>query len=217
MTKLGERLATQLAQERQRALKAAHATRRKIIGACVVSVGLVLVAGLVTIIATHPPRPASTVKSPAATTGAAPTTNVRGNLPKKLGEPAGFGSAADPAQNTFTITGITVDPPCWAHGTRPSSWHTVLLQVEVRTGGDRDRAAELGRILQPGFFSEIGPDGDLHDAWPGKCTDPRRFLTDTFGANQSYEGTIELRVPDPAGTLILNGSMDNAGGWEWAY
>lgn len=211
------RPATQLAQERQREYQAAHTMRRWIISAALATVVFVA-AGIVLALASRNGSPApSPRQATVQTTQATPTVNERGNIPKELGELAGFGSSDEPDQNTFAITQIAVDPPCSPEGTAPKSGHTVLLELEVKTGADAERAAQLGRILTPGFFSVVGPDGTEHDAWPGECTDPSHNLPEEFGAGQKYSGTVELRVPAKTGTLILAGNMDNAGGWEWTY
>lgn len=209
-------LVTHLARERERAYRAEHKTRRRIISA-VVAVGLaVVVIGVVAGLATRQPAPGPAPAKPAASPAPeAPTTNARGNIPKQLGELAGFGSSEAPDQNTFAITEITVDPLCTPDGEKPASDHTILLEMTVTTGPDADRAAELGRILTPGFFTVIAPDGTEHDAWPGECTDPGRGLPEPFEANKQYSGTVELRVPEATGALVLAGHMDNATGWEW--
>lgn len=141
----------------------------------------------------------------------------RGNIPKEMGEIAGFGPANSPAQNTFRIDRIVVDPPCHPGRTRPRSEHTVLLHITVKTGDDGERAAMLGRILQPGFFSAVGREGEAHDAWPGTCTDPSKYLREELGRNQMLSGTVELRLPAASGILILSGALDNAAGWEWRF
>lgn len=211
------RMAAEMVLERQRAQQAEHATRQKIITGGVAA-GVVLAVGALMFM---PARTGEPSLSPSRTTAPAaseaPATTVRGNIPKRVGELAGFGSDDAPAQNTFAINRITVDPPCSPAGTKPKTGHTVVLEVTVNTGGDADRAAELGRMLTPGFFSVVGSDGTEHGAWPGDCTDPNRNLPSTFTVRKRYSGTIELKVPEASGTLILAGTMENATGWEWRY
>lgn len=219
------RLATDLAFERQQRYNAEHATRLHLIRMFVAVVAVIAATTAVFFIArpgTSEPlaNPATSSTSPAATADSEPagsSTNARGNIPKKLGESAGFGSVTSPIQNTFSIERITLDPRCSPKGTRPDSGHTILLHVEVNTGPDAERAGMLGRILAPGFFAAIGPDGETHDAWPGHCTDPADNLPEDFGVNQKYAGTIELNLPISAGRLVLAGAMDNASGWEWPF
>lgn len=219
--KQARRNVVELARMRQSAYRADRAERRRIIGVTALVALALLAAGVSISVATKsnpPPSPPDLRGSSTPAPLAAPITNARGNIPKRIGQLAGFGEAKSPTQNTFAINRITVDPPCWARGTRPGSGHTVLLQVTVTTGNDRDRAAELGRTLRPAFFSQISTDGGVeHGAWPGHCTDARHNLPETFGTNRDYSGTIELQVPHPTGTLILAASLDNAGGWEWDY
>lgn len=219
------RLVTDLALERQQRYNAENANRLQLIRVLVAVVAVIAATTAVFFMArpgTSEPLadPTTSSTSLAATADSEPAgslTNARGNIPKKLGESAGFGSVTSPIQNTFSIERITLDPPCSPAGTRPDSGHTILLHVKVNTGPDADRAGMLGRILAPGFFAAIGPDGKTHDAWPGHCTDPADKLPEDLGVNQKYAGTIELKLPIPAGRLVLAGDMDNAAGWEWPF
>lgn len=213
----------ELAGERSRAARAEQAARRRIvaaaIAAAVVATGATLVFTVTPASLDKPPEAERAVPStsPPAPTSVEPALTARGTIPKRLGELAGFGSAKDPAQNTFAIRDIVVDPPCDLGRSRPTSWHTIVLHVTAHTGTDARRAGMLGRILTPGFFEAIGPDGHRYEAWPGECTDPLDALPDDFGPNGAYSGTIELRLPVRRGMLILSGVMDNAAGWEWRF
>ncbi|MPY80883.1 MAG: hypothetical protein GEV04_21085 [Actinophytocola sp.] len=211
-----------LVRQRQQEAAARHPVRGRVIGLAVTAAVVAVGAGL--IFAANPGEPEQPLPDenraaiePSTTTHSAPRINQRGNISKELGELAGFGSAADPDQNTFAIEEIVVDPPCVIGGSRPEDEHTVLLDVSVHTGSDEKRAAMLGRILTPGFFAAIGPGGGRHDAWPGECTDTADALRDDFARDSEYSGTIELRLPVSTGTLILNGVMNNAAGWEWRF
>lgn len=216
---IGRRV-SEFALERQRAHRAEHAKRRRIIGASLAAAAIIAAAVFVasrSAMTDPSERGAMTPSATSARPGATSVTNARGNIPKKLGELAGFGSADSPDQNTFVIDSITLDPPCAPRGTKPDSGHTVLLHVTVHTGDDKDRAAMLGRILQPGFFSAIDSAGTTHDAWPGECTNPADKLPSDFTTNRKYTGTVELRLAARTGALVLAGDMDNAAGWEWKY
>lgn len=222
------RLVADLALERQQRYDAEHASRLQLIRLAVAVVAVVAATTAVFFMAhpsmseplANPGNPAPSSTRSAATEDSEPagsSPNARGNIPKKLGESAGFGSVISPIQNTFSIERITIDPPCSPQGTRQDAGHTILLHVEVSTGPDAERAGMLGRILAPGFFSAIGPDGVSHDAWPGACTDPADRLPEDFGVNRTYAGTVELNLPISAGTLVLAGDMTNAAGWEWPF
>ncbi|MPY83965.1 MAG: hypothetical protein GEV00_11725 [Actinophytocola sp.] len=214
-----------LASKRSQAARAEHAARRRIVGAAVAVVGVTTAAVLVFTLAPgateetrQQVRVTATPTRAADTTDAAdPALTVRGTIPKRLGEIAGFGSAAHPDQNTFAINGVVVDPPCELGRSRPVSAHTILLSVTAHTGANARRAGMLGRILTPGFFEAIGPDGRRYPAWPGECTETANALPDDFGPNSDYAGTIELRLPVRSGVLILDGVMTNAAGWEWRF
>lgn len=223
MNRVRRQLVTELVRERQLESRAAHAMRRKILGAIVAVIALSGVS--VWLIAFSQDdaqqegarQPAPTAVQDARSEAERQARTERGNIPKDLGEIAGFGPAKAPSQNKFRIDRVVVDPRCRPGGTRPESQHTVLLQVTVETGGDKERAAMLGRILKPGFFSAIGRDGESHDAWPGTCTDASKYLPEEFGTNQTVSGTVELRLPVTSGILVLSGVMENAAGWEWQF
>lgn len=221
MNRVRGRLVTELMRKRQLESHAAHAMRRRILGA--IAVALVGVSGWF-VLFTHDDVQPANVNEPAPSAvrdngseAKREARTERGNIPKALGEIAGFGPADKPSQNTFRIDRVVVDPPCRPGGTKPDSQHTVLLNVTVDTGGDKERAAMLGRILQPGFFSAVGRDGESHDAWPGTCTDASKYLPEEFGTNQTMSGTVELRLPVTSGILVLSGVMENAAGWEWRF
>lgn len=228
MNKTKGTLAAELAGRRRRAERAQHAVRRRIVAAAVAVTVTAAGAGMLFAITQGDASGSGSQDRNSATAAptAAPTTeanatephlNERGNIAKELGEIAGFGSAEEPDQNTFAVEHILVDPPCAQGRTRPESEHTVLLYVTAHTGADAKRAGMLGRILTPGFFEAIAPDGSRHDAWPGECTDPADQLPDDFIANRDYSGAIELRLPLRTGTLVLSGVMSNAAGWEWRF
>lgn len=210
-------------RERQLESRAVHAVRRKMLGAIVAVIALtglsvwLILSNQDDVQGRQADEPATTAAWDAGSEAKREARTERGNIPKDLGQIAGFGPANAPSQNKFRIDRVVVDPRCRPGGTRPGSQHTVLLHLTVETGGDKERAAMLGRILKPGFFSAIGRDGKSHDAWPGTCTDASDYLPEELGTNQTLSGTVELRLPVTSGTLVLSGVMENAAGWEWRF
>ncbi|GAA5129841.1 hypothetical protein [Haloechinothrix salitolerans] len=214
-----------LARKRQRDAAAQHPVRGKIIGLAVTAA--VVAAGAGVVLAANSGAPersdradnrAATAPPSATRTEPPLTLTERGTIPKELGELAGFGSEQQPDQNTFAIEDIVVDPPCDVGYRTRASEHIVRLHITVHTGSDTERASMLGRILTPGFFEAIGPDGRRHGAWPGECSEAAGTAwPDEFEPNREYSRTVELRLPVSEGTLILNGVMANAAGWEWRF
>lgn len=153
------------------------------------------------------PPPVST--SPTA--AAKPVVNERGNIVKKLGEEGGWGEGR--AATSFTVDKVIVDPNC-KYPTGPSSGHTILVEVRVATGAEQSNLASS--ILNSANFAEIGTDGVTRPAEFGSCTDARR-LPQSYGANQKYQGAIELVVPEADGSLVLNAQSSTSAGWEWRY
>lgn len=160
------------------------------------------------------PSKTSTPSSTTSTTTPGPVVNERGLLPKALGQEAGLADTAGGTAATFSIDNIAVDPPCAEHGTKPDAGHILLLDVRAATGGDPEVATYLAGILNPFNFAEVGADGVTRDAQPGSCTDYTKALTNEFGINQKYAGTIEIVVSEASGVLALK---NGTGGWEWTY
>lgn len=144
--------------------------------------------------------------------------NERGNLVKKLGEEAGYGSTDpnDPGNVTFTIDKVEVDPPCDEFGEAPEAGHTLLLHLRVATGSDPQVATMLPALFYPGAFSALTNDGVTKPAELGMCTGFDDQMPMQYGTAQKYTGTIELVVPEASGTLIMN-AAGMSQGWEWEY
>lgn len=168
--------------------------------------------------------PKSTSASPSAEGASADEieTNERGNIPKELGQRAGFGSQDwdDPAGVTFSLDKVEIDPPCAnTYATPPENGHTLLLHFRVATGDNPEYAKTTGSVLNPFNFFEITNDGLSEQARAGTCaTEQGEQLPYNYGPNQKYKGTIEIVVPEASGTLVLTlPQMANGGGWEWHY
>lgn len=144
-----------------------------------------------------------------------PETNERGYIPKELGEEAGYGSdPASPSATVFVIDEVDINPPCHEYGIPNEGGETLLLHVRVATGDDKVALTALPGVLNPFSFAELTEDGVTKKSQIGMCTDPTDVLPSNYGANQKYQGTIELVVPEASGMLVLD---DFNGGWEWTY
>jgi hypothetical protein len=170
-----------------------------------------------------PELPGAATGKAAAVATAAPAVNERGFIVKQLGDPACFGGAGTNCEGgvSFSIDQVDVDPPCGEFGSHPDNGHTVVLHLRIATGSDAKAADQVGGVINPFSFVEIGKDGVTRDTSFGMCVDPStNKLPDTYGPNQQYQGVMDLEVTDASGTLALQLVMadeDGERGWEWNY
>jgi hypothetical protein len=168
-----------------------------------------------------PELPASAGGGASKTVPAAVKVNERGFIVKQLGEQACFGGDGNCGGGvTFAIDQIDVDPPCGEFGSHPDSGHTLLLHIRVATGTDKDAIDQIGGVINPFSFVEIGEDGVTRPTSYGMCADPSADqLPDNYGPNQQYVGVIDLEAQEASGVLALQTMSDEDGkrGWEWAY
>jgi len=149
------------------------------------------------------------------------TTNERGFIVKQLGETACFGGAGKNCEGgvSFAIDQVDVDPQCPLLA--PSNGlHALVLHVRVATGADAQVADQVGGVINPFNFVEIGKDGITRDVQFGTCSDTSAGLPDKFGPNQQYQGVLDLEVPEASGTIALQlmaTEEDGQRGWEWTY
>jgi hypothetical protein len=177
--------------------------------------------------AAGPTLPA-TDTSATATTSASPTgpkTNDRGNIVKALGEEGGVTNPAGEQLLTFAIDAITVDPPCtpdWEDYGTPvdPGRHLVSVQTRISTS---PAVTDSDFLTLSGYdFRLIGADGitvgSLDSAATYGCLeDAQEFTSDTLGPGQMYVGAIILDVPAANGTLVLDPSWGQTGGWEYNF
>lgn len=165
---------------------------------------------------------AAAAPAPSAPTG---EQSERGNLIKKLGEPAAFGPTAsgqvDPVV-TFAVDKITVGAKCTSAYPQPAE-HGNLVRVDLR--------AETAKTLPPdGFymisgwdFSTVGADGitetQLVTGPAAMCLDESdMFHGQQFAPASKYRGSIVIDTKNSSGVLVLKPSfMMTTGGWEWEY
>lgn len=170
-----------------------------------------------------PELPAAASGDAATPTAAQQETNERGFVVKQLGEPACFGGAGKDCAGgvSFSIDKVEVDPPCTEFGSHPDNGHTLLLHLRIATGDDATVVDQVGGIINPFSFVEIGKDGVTRDTTFGMCADPSaNRLPDTYGPNQKYQGVMDLEVPEASGTIALQlmaAEEDGQRGWEWTY
>lgn len=94
-------------------------------------------------------------------------------------------------------------------------------ELRIATGDDPKVVDQVGGVINPFNFVEIGKDGITRDTSLGMCADPSaNQLPDTYGPNQKYQGVMDLEVTDASGTLALQlMALEENGdrGWEWTY
>jgi hypothetical protein len=176
--------------------------------------------------AAGPAAPSTTAQSASPTLEAAgPSANARGNLVKALGEEGGLDSESGAPLLTFTVDAITVDVPCtddWqAYGTQPEPGHH-LVAVALHVSTTADVTTDDYLTLSGYDFKYIGADGLTVDSLDSMATygcldDGQAFTSDVLGPAQSYAGSLVLDLPATSGTLVLDPSWGQGGGWEYTF
>ena len=151
--------------------------------------------------------------------------NERGNVVQAIGEQGGLTDDSGADFLTFSVDAITVDPVCtadWAaYGTPVDPGrHLVAVQMTVATS---PAVSEEDYLSLSGYdFTFIGADGVTVDALDSMATygcleDSQTFTSDQLGPGQTYVGAIVLDVPAAGGTLVLDPSWGQLGGWEYSF
>lgn len=171
--------------------------------------------------------------APAQTSGPTPypsatvTTNVHGNIPKKIGEIGGAGGTslanADLKFKVTSIEPITCDAP---YATPPAGT-ALAVAIEVETSPTFKGAVSVNGA--PGLTSF-----DAH-YWKGYASngtrmnkvdtvatqnclsDQGRLLPSSIGKGEKATGIVVLEVTTPTGSIAYDGAGMIDGGWEWDY
>jgi hypothetical protein len=152
-------------------------------------------------------------------------TNARGNVVKGLGEQGGITNSDGAELLTFSVDSITVDPPCspdWKKYGTPvdAGHHLVAVGMQVTTSA---AVTDADYLTVSGYdFKFIGADGITVDSLDSVATygcldDTAEFTSDTLGPGQKYAGTVVLDLPAASGTLVLDPSWGQSGGWEYSF
>lgn len=167
------------------------------------------------------PTPSSTTTTSAAPSAPKRTYTAQGFLPKKIGELSGWDCTTDieSCGIKFTVDKIEVNPKCQQYGTPPRSGKkTLLLHVSLTTGTLSSDAAHLAPTLfNPFSLKGLSPDGFVHEAAPGSCTDYAVRLSNTILPNAKYNGTVEIEVPESTTSVASTHepAQDGGRGWVW--
>ena len=179
-------------------------------------------------------RSVSATASPSATStsDATPTDNSdsgtdrseRGNIVKRVGQPAGVSDPDDPDDVlvNFTVKDIRMDAPCsGSFPDKPENGHFVTVDIAAETGS----AATFKKLdyigdftFSSGLWKFITPQGTtVNSIATGPsftCLDEKEQLPVTLGPAEKATGKIVLDVPTTEGTLIFSDLLAEEG-WEW--
>jgi hypothetical protein len=154
-----------------------------------------------------------------------PGTNDRGNIVAGLGDEGSITNSDGEDLLTFAVDSIAVDPTCtpdWQEYGTPvePGRHLAAVAVRVTTTGAVTDDDYL--TLSDYDFKFIGADGITVDSLGGMATygcldDSEAFTSDVLGPGQMYAGSIVLDLPAASGTLVLDPSWGQSGGWEYSF
>lgn len=151
---------------------------------------------------------------------AAPTPAVseRGFTVTRVGEPFVVPDEAGEPLATFTVTALTVDPPCSAPAaSAPRNGHFVRVDLSAQTSD----SFTMGDVaLREGMFRVVDDAGFTFDgmiATPEAftCLPPDEQFPLVLTPGASIAGALVVDVPSASGILIADGFT--RGGWEWTY
>jgi len=153
-----------------------------------------------------------------------PAKSARGNIIKTVGQPAGMFDlkTKEPTVN-FTITKITVDPPCTGSYPQPATnGHFVVVDVVAET------TEALGKQTWPKFdisahnFKFVSANGTTYNgslsSGPsyGCLADSEAFPMTGMGPAEKVSGRIALDIPETTGVLVYKDQLNQLG-WEWNF
>jgi hypothetical protein len=169
------------------------------------------------------PAPGSAADPTASAAG--PGTNERGNIVATLGDEGRVTGPNGEDLLTFTVESVTVDPACtpdWQRYGTPvdPGHHLVAVAVTVSTTPAVTEDDYL--TLSEYDVRFIGADGITVDSLGGLATygcldDSATFTSDALGPAQTYTGSLVLDLPAAGGTLVLDPSWGQSGGWEYGF
>lgn len=166
--------------------------------------------------------------SPAPTTTPAPALdaeaalNERGNIVKRIGEPAGIRRSADPTSPTvltFTVEDLVINPPCdsgFEQAPLTGNYLGIFLRVETTADYDPKQLRSFSEY----DFALLGPDGTpippALDNAQVCFGEEDEFSHRRMGPGEEYTGWVVLDMPVREGTLIYQPASE-PNGWEWEF
>jgi hypothetical protein len=164
------------------------------------------------------PETSSPAPSPSPT---GPVRNVRGNIPKKIGEMAvAGGKTIETSTLKFRVTSIepiTCDAP---YAKQPAGT-ALAVALEVETTPDFKGALSVNGVpgltsfssyYWKGYTSNGTRMNQLDTVASQNCVaDTTRLLPSSLGKGEKAAGIVVLEVTTPTGSISYDG------GWEWEY
>lgn len=197
--------------------------------------GTALLALMLTSCSSPQPEAAPTVSvAPAATQSATPTPtptatrneNERGQLVKKIGEPASLMTDEESDKPTMTFKVTSIKPiKCDAPYATPPNGTAIAVALEIITtptfAGPLEVDGQPGMIsFRPYYWKGYASNGtrmntvDSH-IMHGCLADETRLLPDYFGKGEKLNGLVILDVTTPSGEVSFD--PNGNGGWVWKY
>lgn len=176
--------------------------------------------------AADPTAPGVDAATAESTPAPDPTESIsaRGNLVKKVGEPAGVtlpGQEDDPVV-TFAVKDIQVDPTCTSDMAQaPEIGHFIVMDIEAETGSAAQfEEAFMGEDYQFNqhwwkFVDAQGTTANTIVSTPTySCLPEAEALPGLIGPAERVTGKIVLDTPSTEGTLIFD-DPQSGNAWEW--
>lgn len=162
--------------------------------------------------------------APAATATEAPKSE-RGNLIKKLKEPAGMSSSTGTGKQivNFTIDSIKVDAPCTGAYPQPATnGHLAVVAITAQTTPELGKEAYKKFDVSASSFKFIAANGTTFNGNLGSMgsysclPDDQEFPMGGMGPAEKVTAKVVLDVPAAHGTLVFTPPFVEAG-WEYKF
>lgn len=189
-------------------------------GCAAVPAPVATVTSTTTAVASAAPSDPDTVEP---TPDSTPSTNVRGNIPKLLGEEAQLVDGNGNLAVTFKVTKIEAGFKCNSgYADRSENGHYVAVWMEISTtkAVDFDSSdANVVPYFNPGDWHVIAPDGTTENDSSGNgysCARDSVSLPSQLGPGKKVKGVVVLDTKYKRGHLaLIQDYMDS--GWEWKF
>lgn len=159
----------------------------------------------------------------AAATATEAAKSPRGNLMKKLGEPAGMTNKDNKQVVNFTIDSITVDAPCTGKYAQPAkNGHFVTIGVTAETTPELATAPFPKFDVNSANFQFIGANGTTYNGNLGSAesysclNDAEGFPMAGMGPAEKVTAKVVVDVPEATGTLVFK-PLGAMAGWEYKF
>ncbi|MDQ0261197.1 hypothetical protein [Sinomonas atrocyanea] len=156
--------------------------------------------------------------APTSSSAADGAKSSRGNLVKKVGEPASETYNGETIA-TFVAKSIKVVPSCpGQYASAPKNGQIVVATFDVETTAALSKTISKDFSLNMFGWKAIAGNGTTVNGniVPIMCLDSAEELPHAIGPGEKATGKIAFDVPAGAGTLVYTEPGASAG-WEWSY